>query len=198
MFAAFLTLSRSDKLLFVAAAGNDNSANPVYPAAYPGVMAVAALDGNGNKANYSNYGNWVTLSAVPPEYHEPIGHEWGGYQGERVYITNFQIHAGTSFSAPKVAATAASVWAYKPQLTATEVEDLILQHVQPLPQNNYYLLGQLGKGMLNIEAILSFVSPELATAIAWRKRTLLSAMLLGLIVVFLVTFSVPFRSGFND
>jgi thermitase len=49
--------------IVVAAAGNDSSSEPVYPAAYPHVIAVAATDQKDNLADWSNRGSWVSLEA---------------------------------------------------------------------------------------------------------------------------------------
>lgn len=49
--------------IVVAAAGNDSSDQEFYPAAYPWVIAVGALDERGNVASYSNYGPWVDVWA---------------------------------------------------------------------------------------------------------------------------------------
>jgi len=49
--------------LLVAAAGNDNSIAPSYPAALPSVISVAAVDQSKNKASFSNYGPTIALAA---------------------------------------------------------------------------------------------------------------------------------------
>lgn len=46
----------------VAAVGNENTGRPMYPAAYPGVIGVAAADGS-NYAEYSNRGDFVDIVA---------------------------------------------------------------------------------------------------------------------------------------
>jgi subtilisin family serine protease len=63
----------AEKLLFqellaggtaiVAAMGNDNTSQKSYPAAIPGVIAVAATKANDVRAGFSNYGAHVALSA---------------------------------------------------------------------------------------------------------------------------------------
>ncbi len=50
-------------VLFVAAAGNSPTTSPVYPAAYPEVLAATAGDRNGNIAPYANRGSFVSVVA---------------------------------------------------------------------------------------------------------------------------------------
>ncbi|MBX3388509.1 MAG: S8 family serine peptidase [Phycisphaeraceae bacterium] len=50
-------------VLVVAAAGNDSSALPHYPAAFPGVMSIAAVDSSEQLASFSNYGPLISVSA---------------------------------------------------------------------------------------------------------------------------------------
>jgi thermitase len=50
-------------VVLTAAAGNDRSSQPFYPAAYPNVIAVAATDSSDRGAGFSNYGRWVDVAA---------------------------------------------------------------------------------------------------------------------------------------
>lgn len=50
-------------VLFFAAAGNESTAAPTYPAAYPDVVAVTAGDRRGNVSSYANYGSFVDVIA---------------------------------------------------------------------------------------------------------------------------------------
>jgi len=75
-------------IMFIAAAGNDGSTEKFYPAAYPEVLAVTALD-NGQLAPYANHGDFVSLAAS--------GTSIISYGGRSYYAM------GTSEAAPKVA-----------------------------------------------------------------------------------------------
>ncbi len=53
----------SHGVLPVAAAANDATVYPYYPAAYENVLSVAATDSNNNKAGFSDFGTWVDVAA---------------------------------------------------------------------------------------------------------------------------------------
>ncbi|HEX8876358.1 MAG TPA: S8 family serine peptidase [Phycisphaerales bacterium] len=50
-------------VLVVASAGNESTSDPRYPASYPGVMSIAALDSSAALASFSNFGPLLSLSA---------------------------------------------------------------------------------------------------------------------------------------
>jgi hypothetical protein len=79
----------------VASAGNDGPrARPAYPAAYPGVIAVTAVDARRRLYPLANRGAYVALAAPGVAVYAPTA-DGGGY------------HTGTSFASPFVAASAA-------------------------------------------------------------------------------------------
>ena len=77
----------------VAAAGNGDTNKPKYPAAYPGVIAVAATNQEDRRASFSNYGSWVDVAAPGVGILSTIP---GGYRSLN----------GTSVAAPHVSALA--------------------------------------------------------------------------------------------
>ena len=50
-------------IIFVCAAGNDNTGSPSYPAAYDNTISIAAVDSNLEKSFFSNYGKEITFTA---------------------------------------------------------------------------------------------------------------------------------------
>ena len=82
--------------LVVFAAGNDNIGNGV-PSNYERVIAVAALNSNGSKANYSNYGDFVDLAAPGTGIYSAV--TGGGYRNMN----------GTSMACPHVSGVAALI-----------------------------------------------------------------------------------------
>jgi len=120
---------RSHGVMVVAAAGNGQGA-VTRPANCRGVVAVAALNRDGFKAHYSNFGPEVTLATVGGDdvsstlanliadgglltlYNSGVT-----VAGEPIYARSF----GTSFATPIVAGTAALMLSVNPGLTVDQV-----------------------------------------------------------------------------
>ena len=138
---AAINYARSRGLVLVAAAGNTADPNlqaePVYPAAYPGVLGVAALDASDQKAWFSRYGPTVDLSAP----------------GVGIVTTNRSAGLatvnGTSFSAPLVAAAAGLTLSQRPNLGPEDVEGLLEAGAEEIDAANPAFAGLLGAGRLS-------------------------------------------------
>jgi len=112
-------------VVVVAAAGNEHRDSgtdpPSYPAGYPGVLGVGAIDQNGVRLARSQVGGYVSLVA-------PGSGVVAAAPGE-----GLARYDGTSFAAPFVAATAALIRGYYPGIHADEVVARILATTDPAP-----------------------------------------------------------------
>jgi len=129
MEGAAIAAARQAGSLVVVAAGNDGSTVD-SPANCPGAFGVAAIDQEGLKANYSNFGPTIQLSAPGGDAAFPI---WSasntGFSGPLTNTYNTKI--GTSFSAPMVAGAASLYWSLDPSASVATVENLLKTSARP-------------------------------------------------------------------
>ncbi|MFE0257199.1 type VII secretion-associated serine protease mycosin [Streptomyces sp. NPDC059010] len=107
--------------LIVAAAGNDGADGKLantYPAAYDGVLAVAASDRNDERAVFSQSGNFVDVAAP------------GVSMVSTVPLDGQCTADGTSFAAPYVAGVAALLKQKYPEWTAAQIATRIEETAQ--------------------------------------------------------------------
>jgi thermitase len=107
-----IVYARGKSCLVAAAAGNASSAVE-YPAAQPGVMAVAATDNNDLPASFSNRGPQIAVAAPGVDI---FSADKNGFY--------FQA-SGTSASTPQVSGLAALIWDLHPEWSADQVTQVI-------------------------------------------------------------------------
>jgi thermitase len=106
-------------VVVVAAAGNDATSAPSFPAAYPGVLSVSALDGS-DLAYFSDFGPNVDVAA-PGLAIRTIGGP-----------TSYDDFSGTSASAPFVSGVASLVVGRNPYLTGSAVSRIVTSSADDL------------------------------------------------------------------
>ena len=132
-------------LIVVAAAGNDPTGKAVYPAAYPGVVAVSALDGENAVWEKSNYGDFVALAA-PGTANFSVGNK--GPAGA---------YAGTSIASAYTARALALYLTQHPKATRQEALAALKQSLTDrgtAGKDNYY-----GYGALDAAAMARLLTP---------------------------------------
>lgn len=124
---------RSNGIIVVASAGNENTASPSYPASYNHVISVSAVDLVNNLAPYSNFGFHIDIAA--PGGDLSVDRNADGY-GDGILSTliddssgnqeaSYSFYQGTSMAAPHVAGVAALMKALHPTLSPAEFDSAL-------------------------------------------------------------------------
>jgi hypothetical protein len=146
-------------LVVVAAAGNDGTTAPFYPAAHPNVISVGAFDEDHKRASFSNYGNWVDISA--PGNVIFSSYPMAGCAGAVPLpgdVGCYTWNSGTSMAAPHVAGAAALVRSRGDVTTNSQVVDILLNSADPQGVDAVRLDSWTIHGGLNLHDAVSLGS----------------------------------------
>jgi len=174
--------------LFIAAAGNksqNNDITPFYPASYnlSNIISVASTDHNDALSIFNNGGSHYGLTSVDL-----------GAPGSNIYSTtpggNYASYNGTSMASPHVAGAAALVWSQKPNWTAQEVKNRLLDTTDAIPA----LSGRtVSGGRLNLYNALPPADTTPPTAISFSPAD--NATGVGVLDNLVINFSEAIQKG---
>lgn len=151
-------MARNQNVLIVAASGNSAKDEACYPAAYPSVISVGAVDARGEHLDFSNYGTYLSLTAP-------------GYAINAAWPSNRHVAiSGTSASAPIVTAAIAATMSNGTgvRMTASQAADIVMRESDeaglPGPDSEY------GVGILNMARVLNRNTPGIIDAAITDQR----------------------------
>ena len=158
--------------IVVAASGNAPTAEPSYPAAYPGVIAVAALGPDANLASYTASGGDVSLVAPGGDvrFDDLANPYTGGTSGVLSTTWDFSsgapsyaFYTGTSMAAAHVSGVAALVLAANPGMSGAALRARLLGSAVDLgpvgPDDRY------GMGLIDAYAAVTGHQPATASSV---------------------------------
>lgn len=133
-------------IVVVAAAGNAPTGNPVYPAAFPGVLAAGGAGPDGKPAAWSNYGNFLSLSA--PGY-APLPAQSDGVRKTAV---------GTSVSTAYTAHVLGRYFELHPEATAAQALTDLRRALTDIGTPGWD--AHSGNGLLDAAAVSRLLQPN--------------------------------------
>ena len=152
----------------VAAAGN--SAEDVAghaPANCPGFIAVASTTSIGTLARYSNFGAGIVLSAPGGQYSPNAGTSGIialSNAGATVPTNDtYAVLGGTSFAAPMVSGVVSLMLSVAPNLTPSQVRELLAATVKPFPSGSDCTPDRCGAGIVDAGAAVRAAAAAIVT-----------------------------------
>ena len=132
---AYLAI-RDAGVVVVAAAGNDGTDTPFYPAAYEGVISVSSVGSDGVLAGYSNFGSATDVTAPGGATFADVNND--GFP-DLIYSTDgqddvgmpiqytYEYKAGTSMAAPHMAGVLALMKSVNGSLTPADIDAMLIR-----------------------------------------------------------------------
>ena len=131
-------------VVLVAAAGNSQKPEAIFPAAYRKVIAVASTEQNQQRFYQSNFGASIDIGAP------------GNVILSTQINNQYRRLTGTSMAAPHVAGVAALLLAKRPALTSEEIRHILINTADPVYREDSDELDEkfVGAGTVNAERAL--------------------------------------------
>ena len=138
-------LYKEQNVILVAASGNNGKNQKFYPASYPSVISVGAIDRSNRRASFSQYNDQVNLVAPGVSILSTLP---GG---------KYKEYDGTSMATPHVAGVAALLWSHFPTLSAKELQDALQLTAQDLGKSGRD--DEYGYGLIRADLAYDYLAP---------------------------------------
>jgi subtilisin family serine protease len=151
-FQPTFTAAWNAGVMVVAAAGNNSNANAFYPASFASVVSVSATNNGDTKANFSNFGPMVDVSA--PGVGITSTYRDGTYRSM----------GGTSMATPHVVGLVALIRSLHPEFTLPEIETALKATARDLGapgRDDLY-----GAGRIDVAAAVAWSPPDITAPVA--------------------------------
>ncbi len=133
--------AQSQGVVLVASAGNDGANQVPYPAQFPSVVGVAAVDADSQRASFSNYSDAVDIGAPGVGVHAAwVDDQWDEF-------------SGTSAAAPYVSGAIAATLSLDSSTTPQEAVDIVLAYSDDAAAPGKDV--EIGNGILNLDRVLN-------------------------------------------
>ena len=131
------------------AAGNDNQNDLFYPGYYPSCIAVGATSVFDNKSSYSNFGDWVDISA--PGGDDDVDGSSHQMIASTIANNGYGYMEGTSMATPHVSGVAALIVSQfgKMGFTNDDLKNRLFHSVRPFIAMDPQYNGLMGVGALD-------------------------------------------------
>ena len=131
-------------IIQVAAAGNKDEENVLYPAAFSRVVAVSAVNDKKKLAGYSNFGTEIDVTAPGSEILSTFSETVAQNNEDARVNEHFGFLSGTSMAAPHVAGKAGLIRSFNPEISAENIQLLIEDSAREMDNELHF-----GGGMID-------------------------------------------------
>lgn len=144
-------------VLVVAASGNAGDDRPFYPAAYAPVLAVGAVDCQGNRSSFSNFGNWLDLAAPGGGNPDQCSDNSNDFVFSSVSSGTPPVGGlqGTSMASPHVAGVLGLMREKTPDLETPVIRALLREGRITQTSTNGSFDQEVGRGIIDAGAAVS-------------------------------------------
>lgn len=148
MFREVYKEAYNEGVLIVAAAGNDGTTDHDYPASFPHVVSVGAVDQKGLRANFSNYNDQIeimapgvnVMSTAPNNSYDTLtGTSMSTPYGEITCWYPLSLFAHLmiiTFHCFLVAGVAALIWSYFPECSNNQIRNVLALTAKSMASND--------------------------------------------------------------